>query len=70
MNIRTFIDEYDSLSFERRRSFANRVMNELTKRINQDYANDGNSDTFEVFLFPILDELEANDYFGTEGFDG
>jgi len=69
MNIQTFIDEYDNLSKERQRSFANRLMNELTKRINQEYTSDGYSDTFVIDLLPILNELEANDFFGTEGFD-
>lgn len=69
MNIQTFTTEYGDLSTERRRGYANRLMNELTKIINQEYKNDGDSETFvEVFL-PILVDLEAEDFFGTEGFD-
>lgn len=69
MNIQTFTEEYGNLSTERQRNFANRLMNELTKRINQEYQNDGYSDTFIIDLLPVLNDLEADDFFGTEGFD-
>lgn len=69
MNIDTFLKEYKDLSNERRRNFANRVMNELTKQVNQDYKDNGNSVFFEEELLPLLRDLESNDYFGTEGFE-
>ena len=70
MNIDTFLIEYKDLSNERRRSFANRLMNELTKKVNQEYNDEGNSIFFEEELLPLLSDLEAQDYFGTEGFEG
>lgn len=70
MNIFEFREEYHNLSLERRRNFANRLLNELTKRVNQDYAENGSSDPFEEDLLPILEDLESFDYFGTEGFKG
>lgn len=69
MNIHTFIEEYDDLSLERRRSYANRLLNELTKQINQEYKIDGESETFRTDLLPVLNYLEEQDFFGTEGFD-
>jgi hypothetical protein len=69
MDIQTFQSELNNLTVERRRNFANRLLNELTKKINQEYKNDGDSILFEEILLPILAEEEANDYFGTEGFD-
>ena len=70
MNISEFREEFDNLTLERRRAFANRVMNELTKQINQEYKDGGTSFFFEEDLLPILEMLEADDYFGTEGFKG
>lgn len=70
MNIYQFVEEYNNLTPEARRNFANRVMNELTKSINQEYKNENTSYVFEEYLLPILEELEADDYFGTEGFKG
>lgn len=69
MTIDTFLKEYNSLTNERRRNFANRLLNELTKLINQEYKDGGNSVFFEEELLPLLNNLEAEDYFGTEGFD-
>jgi predicted metal-dependent hydrolase len=69
MNLNTFSEEYENLSTERRRNYANRVLNELTKRINQEYAVDGESDTFTHDILPVLIDLEEYDFFGTEGFD-
>lgn len=70
MNIQQFRSEFRNLTTERKRNFANRLMNELTKQINQDYKNNGSSDAFEEDILPILEDLESFDYFGTEGFDG
>lgn len=70
MNIEEFRRLFENLSLERRRNFANRLLNEITKKINQEYKNDGYSTFFEEILLPILEDEEANDYFGTEGFNG
>lgn len=70
MNIDEFCNEYDNLTDIRKRDFVNRLLNELTKRVNQEYSNDGNSHLFDKEILPILLEAEADDYFGTEGFKG
>lgn len=70
MNIDEFCNEYDNLTDVRKRDFVNRLLNELTKKVNQEFSNEGTSDLFLEEILPALLEAEADDYFGTEGFKG
>lgn len=63
MDISSFYDEWDDLSKERKRRF-------LTKLFSV-FIDDPNE--HEKVIWDILSDLidlEADDYFGTEGFDG
>lgn len=70
MNIYEYYNIFPDLKNHKRADFANRLLNELTKRINQEYKDYGSSPLFEEDLLPILLNAEAEDYFGTEGYQG
>lgn len=64
MNIQNFIDEWDDLSKERKRRFLSKLFVQLVDN------PDKHEDLLMGDILPVLNDLEADDYFGTEGFDG
>jgi hypothetical protein len=70
MNINDFIEERHNLILNRQRDFVNRALNELTKKVNQEYSRDEKSEVFDSHLLPFLKELEDKGFFGEGGFNG
>lgn len=64
MNINQFIDEFDNFSLERKRRFLTKLFSQII-----DNPND-HEELLLQWLLPVLSDAEADDYFGTEGFDG
>lgn len=62
MMLQQFLDEYENLSDDRKKTGLKRLFDELVRDPEQ----------YEGFIFDILTqavECEADDYFGTEGLD-
>lgn len=70
MNIDEFYNEHANLLDHKKRDFVNRLLNELTRKINQEFSDEGTSSLFFDEILPVLLDAEADDYFGTEGFKG
>lgn len=64
MNIQDFITEWDNLSRERKSRFLSKLFVKISDN------PDKHEELLMGDLLPILNDLEADDYFGTEGFDG
>lgn len=62
MNIQTFNSNYDNLKPEARADYLSRVIRELV------FKDDENARFVIENLLVDLEDLEADDYFGTEGY--